>query len=110
MLPQAWLDWFSWFIARAQAYFLIDPVKIYLLPGLVLIVLFAIAQKDWRARYLSRNFANDTFYYFLFYSSVYRFLVCRERPRPARPRQKSRLRCSRRWLRGPGINIAIVGR
>jgi sterol desaturase/sphingolipid hydroxylase (fatty acid hydroxylase superfamily) len=78
MLPQTWLDWFSWFIARAQAYVLIDPVKIYLLPGLVLIALFAIeaaTQKDWRARYLSRNFVNDSFYYFFYYSGVYQFLI-----------------------------------
>src|SRR5262245_21644553 len=78
MLPQASLDWISWFFSRALAYFLADPVKIYLIPGIVLLILFSIeaaTQKDWRDRYLSRNFWNDTFYFFFYYSGIYQFLI-----------------------------------
>ena len=78
LLPHSWLETLHWVIARAQAYFIADPVKIYLLPLTILVVLIvieAMTQKNWRARYFSRNFRVDTFYYIFYYSGIYQFFI-----------------------------------
>jgi sterol desaturase/sphingolipid hydroxylase (fatty acid hydroxylase superfamily) len=78
ILPSAWLEWLSWFIARADVHLLsAAALRNYGLLTMVLAATIALeiaGRKNWRVRYRSINFRIDLLYYILYYGGIYHAL------------------------------------